>query len=75
MVMAIILPHQNASCGDTRPHTLWLYWQQSFAAKAQKLQIKSAYHGVKAPQILIWFCEMQNIRKHKPFFPNNSWLV
>jgi hypothetical protein len=50
-----------------RLHTLWLYWQQPFAAKAQKLQIKSAYHGTKVPQILIWFCEIQNITKDKLF--------
>jgi hypothetical protein len=51
-----------------RPHTLWLYWQQPFAAKIQKLQIKSASHRTKAPKILIWFCEMQNNTKHKLFF-------
>jgi hypothetical protein len=67
MVMAIILPHQNAFCRDARPHTLWLYWQPPFAAKVQKLLKKSAYHGTKAPQILIWFCEMQNNTKHKLF--------
>jgi hypothetical protein len=58
MVMAIILPHQNASRGDARPHTPWLYRQQPFAAKVQKLLIKSAYHGTKAGKTT-WSGEVQ----------------
>jgi 3-isopropylmalate dehydratase small subunit len=47
MVMAIILPRQNASCGDSRPHTAVALSATAVCGKSPKIADKSASHLTK----------------------------
>jgi hypothetical protein len=40
MVMTIIFPHQNASCGDARPHTAVALLAAAICGKSTKIDHK-----------------------------------